>query len=69
MLLDKLIERVRVTYAGPGEWVERCRATIAALLEWFAADPLIGRFLLVDLPRSGRSSTNASRRASTVSSR
>jgi AcrR family transcriptional regulator len=53
VLLDELIERVRGAYAGPGEWVERCRATIAALLDWFAADPLLGRFLLVELAAVG----------------
>ncbi len=53
VLLDDLIRQVRVAYAGPGEWVERCRATIAALLDWFAADPLAGRFLLVELPAVG----------------
>lgn len=53
VLLDDLIERVRIAYAGPGEWVERCRATIHTLLDWFAADPLAGRFLLVELPAVG----------------
>lgn len=53
VLLEDLIERVRIAYGGPGEWVERCRATIAALLDWFAADPLAGRFLLVELPAVG----------------
>jgi AcrR family transcriptional regulator len=53
VLVDELIERVRIAYAGPGEWVGRCRATIAALLEWFAADPLLGRFLLVELAAVG----------------
>lgn len=53
VLLDNLIERVRVAYTGPGEWVERCRATIATLLTWFAADPLAGRFLLVELAAVG----------------
>jgi AcrR family transcriptional regulator len=53
VLLDDLIERVRVAYAGPGEWVDRCRATIRALLDWFAADPLAGRFLLVELAAVG----------------
>jgi AcrR family transcriptional regulator len=53
VLLDDLVERVRVAYAGPGAWVERCRGTIAALLDWFAADPAAGRFLLVELPAVG----------------
>jgi AcrR family transcriptional regulator len=52
-LLDDLIEKVRAAYAGPGEWVEQCRATIAALLGWFAADPAAGRFLLVELAAVG----------------
>jgi AcrR family transcriptional regulator len=53
VLLDDLIERVRVAYAGPGAWVARCRATIAALLDWFAADPAAGRFLLLELAAVG----------------
>ena len=52
-LLDDLIEHVQSAYAGPGEWVERCRATIRTLLDWFAADPAAGRFLLVSLPAVG----------------
>jgi AcrR family transcriptional regulator len=52
-LLGDLIGNVRDAYAGPGEWVERCRATIAALLGWFAADPAAGRFLLVELAAVG----------------
>jgi AcrR family transcriptional regulator len=47
-LLDDLVAHVRVAYAGPGEWVDRCRATLRALLEWFAADPPLGRFLLIE---------------------
>jgi AcrR family transcriptional regulator len=53
MLVDDLIERVRIAYAGPGEWVERCRATLRAVLDWFAADPAAGRFLLVELAAVG----------------
>lgn len=52
-LLDDLIAQVRSAYAGPGAWVERCRATLRALLEWFAADPALGRFLLVELAAVG----------------
>jgi AcrR family transcriptional regulator len=47
-LVDDLVDQVRVAYAGPGEWVDRCRATLRVLLEWFAADPALGRFLLVE---------------------
>ncbi len=52
-LLDDLVGRVRVAYEGPGEWVERCRATLRVLLEWFAADPALGRFLLVEAAAVG----------------
>ncbi|MGH2937991.1 MAG: TetR/AcrR family transcriptional regulator [Solirubrobacterales bacterium] len=52
-LLDDLVRRVRIAYEGPGEWVERCRATLHVLLEWFAADPALGRFLLVEAAAVG----------------
>jgi AcrR family transcriptional regulator len=53
VLLEDLVERVRIAYAGPGEWVERCRAALAALLDWFASDPPCGRFLLIELAAVG----------------
>jgi AcrR family transcriptional regulator len=52
-LLDDLVSRVRAAYEGPGEWVERCRATLRALLTWFASDPALGRFLLIELAAVG----------------
>jgi AcrR family transcriptional regulator len=52
-LLDDLVAHVRVAYDGPGDWVERCRATLRALLDWFAADPPLGRFLLVEAAAIG----------------
>ena len=68
-LLDDLVAHVRVAYEGPGEWVERCRATLRALLDWFAADPALAASCWSSRPRSDRSSTRSSRRASTASSR
>jgi AcrR family transcriptional regulator len=53
VLLDDLIAKVEAAYDGPAEWVERCRATLGALLDWFAVDPVAGRFLLVELPAVG----------------
>jgi AcrR family transcriptional regulator len=47
-LLDDLVAHVRIAYEGPGDWVDRCRATLGALLGWFATDPVLGRFLLVE---------------------
>jgi AcrR family transcriptional regulator len=52
-LLDDLVRRTAAAYAGPGDWVERCRATLAALLDWFAADPAAARVLLVELAAVG----------------
>ncbi|HVX31611.1 MAG TPA: TetR/AcrR family transcriptional regulator [Solirubrobacterales bacterium] len=52
-LLDDLLRRVRAAYEGPGEWIERCRATLRVLLGWFASDPALGRFLLVELAAVG----------------
>jgi AcrR family transcriptional regulator len=52
-LLDDLVAHVRVAYDGPGDWVERCRATLRVLLEWFATDPALGRFLLVEAAAVG----------------
>src|ERR1700753_3952154 len=52
-LLDDLIAKVAAAYAGDGDWVERCRATLAALLDWFAAAPPAGRFLLVEVAAVG----------------
>jgi TetR/AcrR family transcriptional regulator len=53
LLLDDLVASTEAAYAGSGDWVERCRATLAALLDWFAADPVAGRFLLVELAAVG----------------
>jgi hypothetical protein len=49
----ELIAKVEAAYVGPGDWVARCRATLAVLLDWFADDPEAGRFLLVELPGIG----------------
>lgn len=47
-LLDDLVEQVEIAYAGPGDWIERGTAALTVLLEWFAADPALGRFLLIE---------------------
>jgi len=52
-MLDDLIAKVGAAYAGEGEWVDRCRTTLAALLDWFASDPAAGRFLLVEVAAVG----------------
>jgi AcrR family transcriptional regulator len=56
LLTDDLEATVREAYAGPGEWPERVRRGLAAALDWFAADPAAGRFVLVELTRMGTES-------------
>jgi AcrR family transcriptional regulator len=53
ILFDDLEERVRSAYMEPGEWPERVRCALAATLEWFAADPLAARFMLIELAGMG----------------
>ncbi len=53
LLVDDLEARVRVAYEAPGPWVDRVSAGLAAALEWFAADPDVGRFILVEMSAVG----------------
>ncbi|MDQ2631052.1 MAG: TetR/AcrR family transcriptional regulator [Actinomycetota bacterium] len=48
ILLDDLEERVREAYMGTAPWPGRVREGLKATLEWFAADPDVTRFLLVE---------------------
>ncbi len=53
VLVDDLESRVRAAYTGPGEWPDRAQRALAAALEWFAADPAIARFTLVEMTSVG----------------
>jgi AcrR family transcriptional regulator len=53
LLLDSLEERVREAYITDGPWALRVRAALAATLDWFASDPEIARFTLVELSTVG----------------
>ena len=53
ILADDLEKRVRAVYLGDGPWPERTRRSLAAILEWFAADPEAARFFLVELSTVG----------------
>lgn len=53
ILTDDLEAKVRATYMEPGEWPERARLALAVTLDWFAADPAAGKFLLVELAAMG----------------
>jgi AcrR family transcriptional regulator len=53
LLIDDLEERVREAYIVEGPWPERMRDALAATLDWFAADPDVARFTLVELSTVG----------------
>jgi hypothetical protein len=44
---------VREVYTAEGPWPQRTRNALAATLEWFAADPDVARFALVELSAIG----------------
>jgi AcrR family transcriptional regulator len=53
VLADDLEKQVRASYEADGLWPERARRSLAATLEWFAADPDAARFFLVELSTVG----------------
>ena len=53
ILMDDLERKVRAAYMQPGPWEERVTDALAAALAWFAADPAVSRFTLVELAAAG----------------
>jgi AcrR family transcriptional regulator len=53
LLIDNLEERVREAYVTEGPWPERMREALSVTLDWFAADPDVARFTLVELSTVG----------------
>jgi len=53
VLVDDLEATVAVALEGPQPWPERVRATLAAVLDWFAANPDATRVTLVELAAIG----------------
>lgn len=53
LLIDSLEERVREGYLEEGAWTARMRKALSITLEWFAADPEVARFTLVELSTVG----------------
>lgn len=53
VLIDDLEEHVGAAYAADGPWPLRMRSALAATLEWFASDPDVARFALVELSTVG----------------
>lgn len=53
LLLDELEERLLFAYAEGGPWPERVRKGLATTLEWFAANPDVARFTMVEASTVG----------------
>lgn len=53
ILLDDLEESARKAYLGTAPWPQRVREGLKATLEWFAADPEVARFLLIEMSTIG----------------
>jgi len=53
LLIDDLEERIREAYIADGPWPQRVREALSATLDWFAADPDVARFTLVELSTVG----------------
>lgn len=53
MLVDDLESQIRAAYTAPGPWLDRAGAGLAVVLDWFAADPAVGRFTLIEMGAIG----------------
>jgi AcrR family transcriptional regulator len=53
MAIDSLVAEVRSVCDHDGEWRERVRAGLAAVLERFAAEPALARVALVEISAAG----------------
>ncbi len=56
ILVDDLSATVAEVYNQPGSWAERVRNALAAMLDWFAADPAATRVIFVELAAVGAAS-------------
>jgi AcrR family transcriptional regulator len=52
-LVDHLEATVRSVYEEPGPWPGRVRKAVAAMLDWFAADPAAAKVTIVELAAVG----------------
>lgn len=52
-LIDHLEATVKAVYDEPGPWAGRVRKSVAAMLDWFAADPAAARVTVVELAAIG----------------
>jgi AcrR family transcriptional regulator len=56
ILVDDLDATVAEAYNEPGPWVGRVRKALAAMLDWFAADPAAAKVVFVELAAVGAAS-------------
>ncbi|HVY97343.1 MAG TPA: TetR/AcrR family transcriptional regulator [Solirubrobacterales bacterium] len=53
LLVEDLEATIAGAYTAPAPWLDRVRETLAATLGWFAADPIAGRVMLLELAALG----------------
>lgn len=53
ILVDDLAKTIENAYGEPGEWTDRVRNGLAAMLEWLADDPAAARVVVVELAAVG----------------
>ena len=53
LLIEDLADAISTAYTGPDPWVDRVREALAATLGWFAADPVAGRVVMLELSALG----------------
>jgi AcrR family transcriptional regulator len=56
ILVEDLEATVSAAYHAPGPWVGRLRNGLAAMLDWFAADPAAARIVVVEIGAVGADS-------------
>jgi AcrR family transcriptional regulator len=56
ILVDDLLATVTAAYDEPGAWADQVRGALAAMLDWFAADPAATKVIFVELAAVGTAS-------------
>lgn len=56
ILVDDLEATVSAAYGEPRLWVDRVRNALAAMLDWFAADPAAARVVVIEIAAVGAAS-------------
>lgn len=56
LLVDHLEAAISAAYDEPGPWSSRVRNAVAAMLDWFAADPAAAKVMIVEVTAVGTAS-------------